>query len=294
MQLGNRCAHVPAVEDRMPIRRKAIANAAVMVPASVLAAGGVKKRRQHPARAGRNYRCVYPGAWILASLLFVTFPIVAVAADPDEEVPKSQVPKQESYLHHVFGGPGPALKSAAGAGIGQAKGTPYEWGGGVAGYAKRLGSAFGKHIVKSSIQYSVAHLRHEELGYRPSGKEGAGPRLRYALVSTVITRKTTTGKRTVSTSEIASVLGSGLISRLWQPASLHTVASGFGSAGISLGADAGYNVVREFWPEIRHPRRSKQKNATALTAPDLRGARPGRRRPTAVCQSSPAECRPGE
>ena len=149
------------------------------------------------------------------------------------------------------------MKAAAGAGIAQAKGTPYEWGGGVQGYSKRFGSAFGKHLVKGSIQYGVAHLRHEELGYRPSGKQGAWPRLRYALLRTVITRKTTTGASTFSAGEISGVVGSGLISRLWQPASLHTVASGFGSAGISLGADAGYNVVREFWPEIRHPRRGK-------------------------------------
>jgi hypothetical protein len=293
MQLGNRCAPVPAVEN-MPIQTKTLARAMVKVPAGVRPAEGVKKKRHDPARTGRNYRCDRPRAGVLASIVFVAIPMAVVGADPDEEVSKSQPAKRESYLHHVFSGPGPELKSAAGAGITQSKGTPYEWGGGAAGYARRFGSAFGKHIVKSSIQYSIARLRHEELGYRPSGKEGVGPRLRYALVSTVITRKTTTGKRTVSTSEIAGVLGGGLISRWWQPASLHTVASGFGSAGISLGADASYNVVREFWPEIRHPRRRKQKNATALATPDLTGARPGLHHPTVVCRSSPAECRPGE
>jgi hypothetical protein len=229
-----------------------------MVPmgASVLPWDGAKKRRQNRAEPGRKYR------WrkeLSTVLLIVTVPIAALAADPDATAPKSGTPQQESYLHHVFGGPGPALKSAAGAGISQAKGTPHEWGGGVTGYAKRLGSTFGKHIVKSSIHYGVARLRHEELGYRPSEKHGFGPRLQYALVSTVITRKTTTGGRTVATGEIAGLVGSGLISRLWQPASLHTVASGFGSAGISLGADAGFNVVREFWPEIRHPHRRKEK-----------------------------------
>jgi hypothetical protein len=196
----------------------------------------------------------------LLALLLVTAPLMAFAGDPDTTVPAS-TPKQEGYLHHVFGGPGPYLKSAAGAGLAQAKETPDEWGGGAQGYVKRFGSAFGKHVIKSSIHWSVARLRHEELGYRPSEKQGAWPRLQYALISTVITRKTTTGARTVSVSEISSVVGSGLISRLWQPASFHTFASGFGSAGISLGADAGYNVVREFWPEIRHPRRRKDKSA---------------------------------
>jgi hypothetical protein len=190
-----------------------------------------------------------------------------MAADPDTSVPKPQTSEQEGYLHHVFAGPGPVTKAAAGAGISQAKGTPYEWGGGMKGYARRLGSGFGKHIVKSSIHFGVARLRHEELHYRPSGKQGFKPRLKYALLSTVITRKTTTGNRTVAMGEISSVIGSGLISRLWQPASLHTLASGFGSAGISFGADAGYNVVREFWPEIRHPRRSKVKSREVSNNP---------------------------
>jgi len=46
-----------------------------------------------------------------------------------------------------------------------------------------------------------------------------------------------------------------LISRAWQPARQHTLGSGLATAGIILGADAGSNVVREFWPEIRHPHR---------------------------------------
>ncbi len=181
-------------------------------------------------------------------------------ADATETSAERAAP-HESWLHHVFGRPAAYARTAAYAGIEQVKGDPYEWGGGMAGYAKRFGSVFGKHIVKSSIQYQVARLRDEELVYTPSGREGFRPRLTYALVSTVVTRKTTTGERTVSTSEISAVVGSGLISRLWQPASLRTIGGGFGSAGISLGSDAGYNVVREFWPEIRHPRRAKARSS---------------------------------
>jgi hypothetical protein len=76
----------------------------------------------------------------------------------------------------------------------------------------------------------------------------------YALVGVVITHKTTTGKPTVAKGELSGAIGSGLISRLWQPASVRTVSAGFSSAGITLGVDATGNVVKEFWPEIRHPR----------------------------------------
>jgi hypothetical protein len=242
----------------MPIQRKALALCESSSPGPHICRVLERKKSttapdQVESTDGGNRT---PKPALFAALLLAVAPMAALAGDPDAVAPAA-APKQKSYLHHIFGGPGTYLKAAAGAGIAHAKGTPYEWGGGVQGYAKRYGSAFGKHLVKGSIQYGVARLRHEELGYRPSGKQGAWPRLRYALMRTVITRKTTTGASTFSAGEISGVVGSGLISRLWQPASLHTVGSGFGSAGVSLGADAGYNVVREFWPEIRHPRRRK-------------------------------------
>ena len=76
----------------------------------------------------------------------------------------------------------------------------------------------------------------------------------YALESTVITHKTDTGKPTVAAGEVSGAVGSGLISRAWQPAAAKTVAKGLASGGIMLGVDAGAHVAKEFWPEIRHPR----------------------------------------
>jgi len=103
-----------------------------------------KKCTENVLESGRKYRWQQ-----CASILLVVTAIPAMAADPDTSLPKSPASEQEGYLHHVFAGPGPLLRSAAGAGISQSKGTPHEWGGGIKGYARRLGSAFGKHIVKS-------------------------------------------------------------------------------------------------------------------------------------------------
>ena len=175
--------------------------------------------------------------------------LLAATAQPAE---KGRHPYRSQYVKHTFGKKA-AIQTGASAGIQQLRNSPHEWGQGVKGFGKRVGSAFGQHIVKNSIQYPIAAIRHEELGYRPSGKKGFGPRLGYALTSTVITHKTTTGKKTVAAGRISGALGSGFISRAWQPARLHTFSSGAASGGIMLGIDAGSNVVREFWP--RHPAR---------------------------------------
>jgi hypothetical protein len=171
------------------------------------------------------------------------------------EIPKQPTARQ--YAKHAVR-PRSLVLAGAGAGINQATNTPHEWGQGAAGFGKRLGSAFAKHLVHKAIEYPVARLLHEELGYQRSGQHGVRRRLRYALLATVITHKTTTGRKTVAVDEIAGAFGSGLISRLWQPASVRAASYGFLSGGITLGVDAGTNVLREFWPEIRHPHDHQQ------------------------------------
>lgn len=184
---------------------------------------------------------------IAGAVLFVLFGTVgAYAADRPPKQPTAR-----EYIRHALS-PFAALRAAAGAAVTQATNTPYEWGQGAAGFGKRFASAFGKHLVKKGIQYPVARLMHEELGYQRADQTEFKLRLRHALIATVYTTKTTTGKKTVATNEFAGAFGSGLISRLWQPASVRTVGYGFLSGGITLGVDAGSNVLREFWPDIRH------------------------------------------
>ena len=184
------------------------------------------------------------------------------AADPAQKTANTEERDHpdKTYWKHTFS-PLSGARAAMGAAVNQANNTPREWGQGGAGFGKRLGSAIGKHLVKKGIQYPVAKLFHEELHYQRSEETGFGPRLRYALVNTVMTHKTTTGQSTISKSELASAFGSGLISRAWQPASVRTVSAGFTSGGITIAIDAAGNVIKEFWPEIRHPRSHRAANS---------------------------------
>lgn len=135
--------------------------------------------------------------------------------------------------------------------MGQIANSPREWSKGPDGAAKRFGAVFGKHVVKSSVKLSVAGLRHEDLKYHPCEQSGFGARMTYALVSTVVTRKTTNGSATVATARIAGAFSSGYVSELWLPERLHTVSNGLASGGVSLGINALTNIVREFVPQLR-------------------------------------------
>jgi hypothetical protein len=192
----------------------------------------------------------------LAAVLVLALGPSAIASNPADSDAKT-------YVKHTYG-PIAVGRSALGAGVAQAEDTPHEWGQGAVGFGRRFASALGTHILKKSIEYPVAKLHHEPFGYRPSTKNGFKPRLLYALTAVVITHKTTDGSRTVHSAEIFGDFGAGLLSRLWQPASTRTLAAGFGSAGTMLAADAGYNVLREFWPEIRHPHSHEAARAALL------------------------------
>ena len=130
-----------------------------------------------------------------------------------------------------------------------------EWGSGLAGLGRRYASAVGQHLVNASVQFGLAKALRQDLKYYPSETPGFGPRVKHALVSTVYMRKTNSERQTLATSRFSGAVAGGFVSKVWQPARFHTFASGMSSAGISMAVDAGVNVLREFWPEIRHPRR---------------------------------------
>lgn len=167
-------------------------------------------------------------------------------------VKKQAHPYREEYKRQTFG-KGAIAPTLGGAAVRQLRNSPHEWGRGASGFGKRVGSSFGTNVIKHSIEFPIAAARHEDLHYHRSGQKGFGPRLRHALVSTVITRKTTTGRKTVASGRISGAVGSGIVASAWQPAGL-SVAGGAATGGIMLGGTAAANVAREFWP--RHHRQT--------------------------------------
>ena len=142
----------------------------------------------------------------------------------------------------------PVAGVAARAGLAHLRNRPPQWGGGAAGYGKRLGAGFGIHAVKTTVEHVVASPLHESLHYHHSNNSGVAPRLGHALASTVVTRNTKTGRRVPAAGRLSGHAAAGAVSQV-----AIAGVSGASTAGIGLAADAGANVAREFWP--RHRRR---------------------------------------
>src|SRR5579872_4684528 len=93
------------------------------------------------------------------------------------------------YRHKAVGKPAIAGAVAKG-GFNTLRNSPHEWGRSPAGFAKRVGSSFGQHVAKESIQFGVAAAHHENLHYQRSNLQGKWPRVKYAVKSTFIVPRT--------------------------------------------------------------------------------------------------------
>jgi len=181
-------------------------------------------------------------AWTLIGVLLTAAGIQAFAADRGH-------PYRRDWKHSMFSKSALA-GTAARAGLAHAMNRPDVWGRGASGFGKRIGTSFGIHAVGTTVEHAVAASLHEDLHYHRSDNPRFGPRLRHALVSTVWTRNTRNGKHRPAVGRISGHAAAGALSAAWVPA-----ASGASTAGFGLAADAGANVVREFWP--RHTQRRR-------------------------------------
>jgi hypothetical protein len=169
---------------------------------------------------------------IVQAIVLLTAANLTAAAVPANS---TQHPMRREYLKKTYGvrAIGPVAGRAA---LNRGKGS----------YGDHLATSLEGHVVKNSVAYVVAGVRHEDLHYHRSQQKGFGPRLRHAMVSTVMTRKTTNGKRTVATGKLSGTAVAAV------------VAGGAATGGISIAADAGTNVAREFWP-AKHLRNSPRR-----------------------------------
>lgn len=173
----------------------------------------------------------------------------AVSPQTDDFTPMTNSERLGAYVTDTYG-PKTIARSAAHAGLGIARGTPKEWGGGVSGFGARMSSGLAQHIVRGTLKHGAAALLHEDNRYRPSGRTGFWKRAKYSVASTFLARHDN-GRRGFAFSRIGSAGGAAFISRAWMPRTIATAGAGASSFGITIAADVGINMLHEFWPDLK-------------------------------------------
>jgi hypothetical protein len=170
-------------------------------------------------------------------------------AAPPCLAPLTPQARLQDFLQDTFG-PEALLGTAAGAGIGQARNHPSAWEQGMAGYGRRYGSSFGKHLVDHTIRLGVESVLGEDSRFLPSPRKETWSRIGHAVRQTFVARRGD-GKETIAVGRLAGAIGGGMISRTWQPAGHDGFLDGLQSGGLSFSFDIGLNVFHEFWPDLR-------------------------------------------
>jgi hypothetical protein len=136
--------------------------------------------------------------------------------------------------------------------IGQAENSDPEYGQGMEGYGKRYAAAFGDATIGSFMTSATfPALLHQDPRYYQMGHGGFRRRLFYSISRIFVTRSDS-GSHQFNTSEIAGNLVAAGISINYHPEQERNVASTMTVWGTDTGWDALSNVLKEFWPDIRH------------------------------------------
>jgi hypothetical protein len=199
-----------------------------------------------------------------ATAAFVTLPFFAwsqsrlASGDSSEETGSATVERLNptyvrpppratvnNYLFDAFG-PYPLVSTAFIAGLDQGTNTPPEWGQGFAGYAKRYGSDFGISLVGTSMRYGLAAVLREDTSYYRCDCRGVAPRMRYAVMSTLMARRGSDGHHVFSVpSLVAPYAGASAAVYGWYP-NRYNGKDAFRMGNYILLDSAISNVVLEF------------------------------------------------
>jgi len=206
-------------------------------------------------RAFRSTACIVLGATISITSVYATDVPESNSVQESSNPPPRQFTPMTRYerLGNYVSGLASyesILTAAAVGGISQATNTPKEWGGGAEAYGERVGNVFAQHVIRDTLEYGASAVLHEDNRYFVSGETGFLRRTKYAVMSTFLARHDN-GNRFISFSRIGGSAGAAFISREWQPRSTTSAGDGAVAFGLNMGAQVGFNVFREFWPDMK-------------------------------------------
>jgi hypothetical protein len=142
------------------------------------------------------------------------------------------------------------LSSGFNAGISQAENDDGAFGQGAAGYGKRFGASFTDQATSTFFKdFAYPEIFREDPRYYRLIRGSGGKRLSHALEHAVVAH-TDNGNRMFNFSEWLGTASAISLSNVYHPGNKRGFAPSTEAFGFSVLSDMGYDVLREFWPEI--------------------------------------------
>jgi hypothetical protein len=140
--------------------------------------------------------------------------------------------------------------AGATAGINQATNRNPAWGQGGKAFAKRFGAAYADQAISNYMTDAILpSILHQDPRYYRLGEGSFSRRTRYALTRILRTR-TDSGAMAWNYSEVGGTVIAAGIGAAYYPEQQRNAGNVFGRFGLQIATDAGFNLLKEFWPEI--------------------------------------------
>lgn len=144
------------------------------------------------------------------------------------------------------------IGAAFDSGLAQAEDNDPSFGQGTAGYAKRYGAALADSVSSDFFHtyFFPVIFRQDPRYYRKL--EGSAPRRLGHALSHVFVAESDSGRKTVNFSEWLGTTSSVVLNNAYHPGNSRGIGAASQRIGVSIAWDAGFDVLREFWPEVVH------------------------------------------
>jgi hypothetical protein len=137
------------------------------------------------------------------------------------------------------------------AGIAQWQNDYQAYGQGAQGYGKRFGAAYADQAIGNYFTEAIMPVvLKQDPRYFRLGTGSKLTRLRYAVSRTLVTR-TDSGKSRFNGSEFLGNAAAAGLSTLYYPAAQRTAGEVAEKLGLQVIGDTAFNVLIEFWPDMR-------------------------------------------
>jgi hypothetical protein len=166
------------------------------------------------------------------------------------DAPSARLTDREKFEIFADEARSPLTFLSAGVSAGYNTAANRAYGGGWNGFGRNYAAAVAQHQTANFLgKYLFPTLLSQDPRYHPSEKDGFWSRSTYAATRVLITRRDN-GQKTINSSYLLGVLVSSAIAASYQPVR-RTSAQTLSDFGSTVGGDAGMNILKEFWPQLR-------------------------------------------
>lgn len=167
-----------------------------------------------------------------------------------EYQPLTNAERWRLYQRSAFGA-GALFRAAGTAAFDQRRDQPLEWGQGAEGYFRRFGSRSGRFTAQDTIEHSLAFALKHDVRYERCACSGFLRRAGHAVKRNFVTRGEN-GATVPAVARAAGYFGGELAALAWSPPS-YSYRDALANGGGRYAVGIGFNLLKEFWPEIRRP-----------------------------------------